>query len=241
MADLTAQSGAPTVTFDDTSIGGVDWRIRVDPNDQFTVQRYATVLGVWNSKFTLTSGDATFHVPVILSQSSPTLTFADTDAADQDYRVKVDGDGFSIDQSDSAKTTFEPALQVDPSRFVSAAAGFQAGHDASTSSHVICWKRGSRGLGAGEVANGYFDYELTDNNPAEWVGKTIGATVMMADTGTPSTFQSTSWKAGTAAGTLSVQVIHGGGVYGGDIVRVTFDTTYYAATSVWHILACYTP
>ena len=100
MADLTASSANPTLLFDDTSVGGVNWRIRLDPDDELHVERWASVLGTWGNRLALTASHATAYGALLIHGSEPTLTFTDSTGGDDDFRLRVNGDILYI-ESDS--------------------------------------------------------------------------------------------------------------------------------------------
>ena len=137
---------------------------------------------------------------------------------------------------------------MDADGYTYATRGISSGHDAAGAgpSHAICWERYAQVLTGTDVSNGYFIQNLWDAvSPSlpEWYAKTVGAIGMMSNAGLPgSTFQVSDWRSSSASGYFSVQVIYSDGtVDNGDKVKVTFDTSYYAAYDAWVILAFYTP
>jgi hypothetical protein len=104
MADLTASSAQPTVTFDDTDLVLSVWRHRADGNE-FWLQYLSG--STWLTKTHWTTSAITFTEDLVIDKSTPRITF-DTGST-HDYVIESAGSALSVKEDSTAIASFAVA------------------------------------------------------------------------------------------------------------------------------------
>ena len=227
MADLTASSTEPTVLFNDTSGIGVDWRLRVDPNDEMHLQRYQSAGALWQDRFVVTNTEAT------LSGGAPTLVFSDTTTSAADFRFTADGNLLRAQVDDG--TGYKSGLEVDSTGNCYHAKGITAGHDYASGAGADQLFRLKRYSGTASGSG-----TITQGLGSEMKNKVLGVMFMMSkSTADPYSYDVFDFRSAAANG-FYVSVTRSATE---DTATVVYDNSGsgYPGGSTWYMICFFQP